>query len=94
MEGLEQQAGLIPVSVEFESTDHSTLISLPLNGGTSAGSTGHQDPINRTTLHEDSDDNLTEGILYLLMKNNVSIQFYHDLSMLLGDIPRSYKVAI
>ena len=41
LEGLEQQAGLKPVSVEFESTDHSTLISLPLNSGTSTGSTGH-----------------------------------------------------
>ena len=127
MEGLEQQAGLKPISVEFKSTTNHSLISLPLNSATTSESTrhedhessismytistdlestehedppnitsitGHEDPLNSAGSSTMSDDNLTEGILYLLMKHNVSIQFYHDLSRLSdhSDLPRSYKV--
>ena len=131
LEGLEQQAGLKPISVEFKSTTDHSLISLPLNSAAtttestghkdhesstsmctiSTEPTGHEDPPNNTSTighedplnsagsstmsHDDSNDNLTEGILYLLMKHNVSIQFYHDLSRLSdhSDLPRSYKVS-
>ena len=110
LEGLEQQTGLKPVSVQFESTNHSS-ISVPLNSATTTESTGHENPPNNTYTtghgdplnsagsstmsHEDSNDDFTESILYLLMKHNVSMQFYHDLSRLSDhdDLPRSYKVS-
>ena len=119
MEGLEQQAGLKPISVEFRSTTNNSLVSLPLSSATTTESTGlqddesdsinteptgHEDPETSITGHEepsnstgsrstisddDTNDNFTEEILYLLMKYYVSMQFYHYLSRLSdhGDLP-------
>lgn len=38
-------------------------------------------------------DRNTESVLYLLMKHGVSIEFYHELSMLFKEeLPRTYQV--
>ena len=51
---------------------------------------------NRSTVYVDGIfDKTTESVLYLLMKYGVSMEFYHELSMIFKqNIPRSYQVAI
>ena len=119
LEGLEQQAGLKPISIELKSTTNNSSISIQLSSATTTESTGlqddesdsisteptghedpetsikgHEEPLDstgsRTTISDDdANNNFTEEILYLLMKYNVSMQFYHDLSRLSdhGDLP-------
>ena len=49
---------------------------------------------NRSTVDVDGIfDKRTESILYLLMKYGVSMEFYHELSMMFKNMPRSYQVA-
>ena len=43
---------------------------------------------------EELDPHMTEKILYILMKYNISLQGYHELSMIVDGLPRSNKVAI
>lgn len=74
--------------MELESTQH-LPISIPLNS--SSGIVQHQEP--EPDHPGEMDTHLTERILYVLMKYNISMQCYHDLSMILDDLPRSYKVA-
>ena len=39
---------------------------------------------------KDSDD--VPNVAYLLLKYGVSIEFYHELTMVFDNLPRSYKV--
>ena len=41
---------------------------------------------------EELDPHMTEKILYILMKYNISLQGYHELSMIVDGLPRSSKV--
>lgn len=38
-------------------------------------------------------DDYVPNIAYLLMRYGVSMEFYHELSMVVDDLPRSHKVA-
>ena len=41
---------------------------------------------------EELDPHMTEKIPYILMKYNISLQGYHELSMIVDGLPRSSKV--
>ena len=63
----------------------------------------HNQKINLEYLsidHEDKENQIqanyknTESVLYLLMKHDVSMKFYHELSIIFKDMPRIKQVAI
>lgn len=77
---LEEKVGIIPLRIELESTKQKP-ISIPLNGSRSSNKE-----------QEEPDNHITEKILYVLMKYNISMQGYHDLSMIVDSLPRSNQV--
>ena len=40
------------------------------------------------------DDGVIPNVAYLLLKHGASIEFYHELTMVFDNLPKSYKVAI
>ena len=48
--------------------------------------------INLSEVTNNSEEAIKQ-VQYLLMKHGVSTEFYHELSMIFPELPRSYKVA-
>lgn len=84
---LDQEAGLLPVTLETQTTKCHDSVSIPLSNSSVDGASSSS-----PSAH--SDEIPLESVQYLIMKYNIPLQFYHELSMLFSDLPRSHKVAI
>ena len=76
--------GLVLTSVNFISSSKNELVTIPL------------DERCHTSSHESdtggTDPQLIDRILYLIMKHNIPMEFYHELTADIPALPRSYKV--
>ena len=78
-----KEIGLAPVSLELRSTDRSDDESFTIMlDGSKCTKNSHNDQ------HHDA----IPSLAYLLLKYGVSQKFYHELSMSIPELPRSYKV--
>ena len=82
---LDQEAGLLPVTLETQTTKCHDSVSIPLSNSSVDGASSSS-----PSAH--SDEIPLESVQYLIMKYNIPLQFYHELSMLFSDLPRSHKV--
>jgi len=79
-----QEIGLAPVSLALRSTDSSDEPFTIMLDGSKCTKDSHNDQ------HHD----VIPSLAYLLLKYGVSQKFYHELSMSIPELPRSYKVYI
>ena len=80
--------GLVPTSIDFVSTSKNELVTIPLDNSCHTSS---QESCN-THDTGGTDSELTDRILYLIMKHNIPMEFYHELTADIPALPRSYKV--
>jgi len=77
--------GLVPTFINFVSTTKNELVTIPLDDSC------------HTSLQEShdtggTDSELIDRILYLIMKHNIPMEFYHELTADVPALPRSHKV--
>ena len=76
--------GLVPTSINFVSSSKNELVTIPLD-----------DNCHTSSQESDTggtDSELIDRILYLIMKHNIPMEFYHELTADIPALPRSYKV--
>ena len=76
--------GLVPTSINFVSSSKNKLVTIPLD---ERCHTSSQESGTGGTESE-----LIDRILYLIMKHNIPMEFYHELTADIPALPRSYKV--
>ena len=76
--------GLVPTSINFVSFSKNELVTIPLD---ERCHTSSQESGTGGTESE-----LIDRILYLIMKHNIPMEFYHELTADIPALPRSYKV--
>ena len=75
-----QEIGLEPVSLHLKTQDEQHIsVKLGLE--------------NESACYSNHDD-IIPSLLYLLLKHGISNECYHEITMLVPELPKSYKVAI
>lgn len=77
--------GLVLTSINFVPSSKNKLVTIPLNEHCHTSS--QESDTGRTDRSE-----LIDRILYLIMKHNIPMEFYHELTADIPALPRSYKV--
>lgn len=84
LEELDGTLGLVPTSINFVSSSKNELVTIPLDDSCHTAHTSSQEA--------NTDPELIDRILYLIMKHNIPMEFYHELAADIPALPRSYKV--
>jgi len=83
--------GLVPKSLELMSTKKNEQIAVSLDGSrTHIPSCNSRNTV--SDVARDSDHDLVDRMLYLIMKHNIPMEFYHELTTDIPEFPRSYLV--
>jgi len=82
--------GLVPKSLDLMSTKTNETVPVPLDH--SSQNSPQESSANSAACSETGQEDVIDRILYLIMKHNVPMEFYHEMAASFPELPRSYKV--
>lgn len=82
--------GLVPKFLNLVSTKKNETVPVPLDH--SSQNSSQEPSANSTACSETNREDVVDRMLYLIMKHNVPMEFYHEMAAVFPELPRSYKV--